>query len=377
MVEIGKHKSSAVFHAVKPDDSGNIRECAVTVVEVENIAFEATPRAVGANQFVDGVPTLLILVVWLRLLWRISDDLAPKKAVQVFGRFPRNHSVGNIEVQKTVVIEIPHVAGPRPAAHRRFRARTRIRETPVAGILKQGVARGMFAIEVANRFARLFLKILLLRNPQSRPRTHIRNVKVLPPIIVKIQPATAHAGAHILSARLRRDIRKCAVAIGAIQILASKIVDHIQIGPLIAVVIAPRTTKAETRVVLIETRLFRNVTKGAVTIVAHHEIGRAILSIVVRHRVAILVGALVKRVETKINVQPAVAIIICNGGSRERTSRRIFKAKRIRLDTKFSAAKIAKQQWTVRTHHNHILAAAVVEISEQCARSIFQNSKPG
>src|ERR1700736_6056981 len=316
-------------------------------------------------------------MVWLRLLRRIGDYLPPKKAVQVFARFPRNHSVGDIEVQKTVVIEVPKVAGPRPAAHRRSRTRTRIRKTSGAGALKQGVAHGVFAIQLANLFTRRILKIFLLRNTQSRRRPHIRNVKVLPAIIFKIKPAAAHAGAHILDTGFWRGVGKCAVAIGAIQIFAPKIVDHIQIGPLVAVVIAPRTTKAETRVVLIEARLFRNVTKGAVTIVAHHEIGRTILRIVIRHRITILVGALIKRVQAKINIQPAVTVIIRNGGSRERASRRIFKVKCIRLDSKFSSAKIAKQQRAVRTYHDHILAPTVIEIREEGARRIFQNYKSG
>src|SRR3984893_4887259 len=105
---------------------------------------------------------------------------------------------------------------------------------------------------------------------------------------------------------------------------------------------APRTAEAEPVVVLIKTGLFGDVAKGAVAIVAHHEIRRTVLSIVVRHRVAILVGALVKRVETKINIQPAVAVIIGNSRSRECSSRWIFKVKRVRLGAKFSSAKIAE-----------------------------------
>src|ERR1700686_2077217 len=202
-------------------------------------------------------------MVWLRLLWRIGDYLAPKKTVQIIARFPGNHAVGDIKIQKTIVVEIPRVAGPRPAAHRGSRARSSIRETPSPGILKQGITHGVFPIKAANFAARLFLEIVLLRNAQSRRRPHIRNIQVLPAIIVKIRPATAHASAHILNASCLRDIGKCSIAIAAIEIFASKIVDHIQIGPLVTVVVAPRTTKTETRVVLIETRWVRNVTQGA------------------------------------------------------------------------------------------------------------------
>ena len=45
-----------------PDGAGNVGKCSVPIVRVENVTLVSAPGAVGTNQFVDRVPSLLIIV---------------------------------------------------------------------------------------------------------------------------------------------------------------------------------------------------------------------------------------------------------------------------------------------------------------------------
>src|SRR5229473_8639091 len=149
-------------------------------------------------------------------------------------------------------------------------------------------------------------------------------------------PAVLHTG-------LAGYIGEGAVAIVPIKVFASEIVDHIEVWPEIAVVVPPAATETEAGVVLIESGLFRDIAKGSVPVVAHHEIRRTILSVVIRHGVAVLIRALVIGVKAKIDVQPSVAVIIRNGGTGEGALGRIGKLESIRLEAEFSAPLIEKE----------------------------------
>src|SRR2546427_5891312 len=40
-----------------------------------------------------------------------------EKTIEVFARSTRDHSIGDVKIGKTIVIKIPGIARPRPAAH--------------------------------------------------------------------------------------------------------------------------------------------------------------------------------------------------------------------------------------------------------------------
>ena len=123
MIEIGQSKASPILDEIEPGDAGDVRESSVAIIQIKNIPFKAAPGAVRANQFVDGVPTQLVGARRLGALRRIGDHLPPEKTIEIFAAGAGDHAVGNIKIRETVVIEIPRVAGPGPAADGRFRAR--------------------------------------------------------------------------------------------------------------------------------------------------------------------------------------------------------------------------------------------------------------
>ncbi len=79
VIEIGQGERSAVFDEVQPDNSRDIRKRAVAIVGVEHIAFVAAPRAVRADQLVDGVPPLFVVVSSARILSANSPPPAARR----------------------------------------------------------------------------------------------------------------------------------------------------------------------------------------------------------------------------------------------------------------------------------------------------------
>ena len=195
--------------------------------------------------------------------------------------------------------------------------------------------------------------------------------------MIVVKPADAHACADILDPGLRGNVSESPVAIVAIKILPAKVIDHVKIGPAIAVEVAPPATKAVARVVPVETRLGSHVAKRAVPVVAHHEIRRAVLGVIIRRRILVLVGALVIDVEAKVDIQPAVAVIIGNRGSCKCSLRRRSELKRVRLLAELSAALVQEQHWASRPNHDQILPPVVIDVDNQRARCVFEDADAG
>src|SRR6185312_1453855 len=128
-----------------------------------------------------------------------------------------------------------------------------------------------------------------------------------------------------------RDIRKGAIAIVTIEILPAEIVSNVEVGPSIVVVIAPSAGKREAIVVLVHAGRFGNVFKSSVSAIAEQKIRRPVLRIVIGLWMRILTQPLVVSVETKVNIQQSVAVIIGRSDTRERSGRRIRELKCIRF----------------------------------------------
>ena len=200
----------------------------------------------------------------------------------------------------------------------------------------------MFAIQCSYLFRRILLEEFLRRDTLSGRGPHVSDVKILDSVIVIIAPADSHARAHILNAGLRSDVGKSSVVVVAVEVLPPEVVHDIKIGPAVAVVVVPTTAKTVTSIVLVKACLRGDIAEGPVPIVAHHEVGRTVLSIIVRGGVFVLVRALVIEVEAEVDVQPAVAIVVGHGGTREGPLRRGGKLKRLSLPAELATTFIQK-----------------------------------
>src|SRR5690242_9394419 len=113
----------------------------------------------------------------------------------------------------------------------------------------------MFAVQHSGSLGSVFLKHCLRRNTLASGGPHVGHVEVLAAIVVVVEPTDAHAGANVFDAGLRGHVGKRPIAIVAVEILTAEVVDHVKIGPPVAIVVTPSTAEAVAGIVLIHTGL--------------------------------------------------------------------------------------------------------------------------
>ena len=171
--------------------------------------------------------------------------------------------------------------------------------------------------------------------------------------------------------------RKCPFGV-AVEILAAEIVGDVQVGPAVAVVVAPGGGEAEAVVVVVHAGGGGHVLEVAglsVEAVAEQEIGRPVLRVVIRHRIAVLRLALVVDVAAEVEIQAAVAIVIGRGDAGERALRRRREAERIGQPGEPALAVVQKQQRLVGADQHQVLVAGVAQIDEQRAGRVVQQCR--
>src|SRR5437660_11142441 len=235
----------------------------------------------------------------------------------------------------------------------------------------------MLTIEGANVARISLVKDGLLRQAKSGRRPHVGDVHVLPAVIIDIEPRRAHAGAYILHAGVGGDCSKGAVAVTPVEIVASEIIRHIQIGTAISVQIAPRASKTVTVVFHVETRRFGAVGKRAVAFVVKQKVWRPVARVEIGSRIVVLIKAEIVAVETEVNIKSAIAIVVGDGRVCECALRRFRKLESIWLALEGAVSLIDKQQRTVCADNQQILQPSVLKISEQSAGRAIEDAHPG
>ena len=295
------------------------------IVRVENIPLTSVPRVVRPDQFIDGIPSLF--VIWGRggLERRLRHHLPPEKAFKVFCVRARNHAVGDVEIRVAIVIKIPGIAGPGPAAYLRACSPAGILEVLVPFIAEKRISPGMFAIRGADPLGRVLHESFLHREAIAGSGPHIGDVEILFSVIIVVEPADTHSSADIFHFCVRRNVAEGSVTIVSVKIVASKVIGDVKIGPTIVVVIAPATGKTVAVIVLMEVCLGGNIAERSVAVIAKEKIGWTILGIEIRYGKSVLVLTLVINVGTKIDVQPPISVKVGKGHCSEVPLRRLSK----------------------------------------------------
>ena len=81
LIEVRQRERAAVFEKIEIHGTGDIGKRSIAIVRVEDVSLVAAPGVVGADQFIDGVPPLLVILGRLRAIGRIGYHLAPEKAI--------------------------------------------------------------------------------------------------------------------------------------------------------------------------------------------------------------------------------------------------------------------------------------------------------
>jgi hypothetical protein len=110
----------------------------------------------------------------------------------------------------------------------------------------------MFLVERSNFAGRRFLEGALRRDALPGRSPHVSNVEIFRTVVIEVEPGDAHTRPYVLCGCLSCNIGKCTVAAIPVEIFAAEIIDYIEIGPPIAVVVIPSAAKAVARVVLVQ-----------------------------------------------------------------------------------------------------------------------------
>ena len=100
-----------------PTAPRDFRERAVLVVRVENISFGTVPGCVRPDQFIDGVPSLLIVRRRVRSSAAISPRPGARRSWKGRAGRPGDVAVRDVQVGIAVVVKVPGIGRPGPAAH--------------------------------------------------------------------------------------------------------------------------------------------------------------------------------------------------------------------------------------------------------------------
>src|SRR5882724_2644574 len=222
----------------------------------------------------------------------------------------------------------------------------------------------MLAIQGTNLLRFVFVKDLLFRNSQASSRPHVGGINVLLAVAIKIEPAGAHPRADFINASSCGDRCKSSFAVVAIEIVPPKVVDHIQIWRTIAVCVAPGASKTVAVVLRIQPRGFGSIQEGRIAFVVQQEVGRTIPRVEVRCWVVILVEAYIVAVQTEIDIESSIAVIVRRGSVRKGTLRGLDKLESITLALELSIPLIQEQKRPTAANHQQVLQPLVLEISE-------------
>jgi len=117
------------------------------IVGEQSVSLVAAPGMVGTDEFADCVPAAFIGKGRSGSGWRIANDLAPEKAGKFLRLDAGDVAVRDVQVGKAIVVEIPAVGRPGPAAHIDSGGAGDILELAIAEIFVKRIAGGVAAIE--------------------------------------------------------------------------------------------------------------------------------------------------------------------------------------------------------------------------------------
>src|SRR6185437_12391180 len=163
----------------------------------------------------------------------------------------------------------------------------------------------MPSICLANVFCGAMLEGAIFHDALAGGGPHVAHVQIRPSITVIVKPGGAHPRSGIANARFFGDVPK-APALIQIKIAAPKIIGDVEIGPAVAIEIAPGRSKAVAVAVLTDARSLGDVLHPSAAVcgefVVKEEIRWAVARVVVRRRISILIFALEIDVSAEIEI---------------------------------------------------------------------------
>ena len=222
----------------------------------------------------------------------------------------------------------------------------------------------------------------LRRHPLAVVAPHVAGVDVQPAVVVVVEEGRAHPGPVILYARRRGHVLEAHPAASEpevpVQVLASEVVGHQQVGPPVAVVVAPCGGEVIAVVPLVETRFAGGFDETPVAVVPEEHAGGAVAGVVVRHRRArlVLARAVVEGIDTEVEVEKPVAVVIGHGDGHGGALEPPLEAEGV-LYPGEAPTSVVREEDRSRAHGEHqVLVAVVVHVGEERLRRVVEYREP-
>ncbi len=275
------------------------------------------------------------------------------------------------------MIEVKKIGTPGPAAYLDACCRADVLESPIALVAIERVPPRMPAVKLADSLRALLVKNLLLRDALPGCGPHIGDIQVRFAIVVVISPGRAHTRTHVLNVCHSRDSLEGSVPTISVEIVAAKVIHHVQVWRAGRGRFSPCACEAVAIVLSIQTSGCRPIEKGSITFVVKQEVGRPITRVKVRRWIVILIQAEIVTVKTEINVEFTVTVVVGDGCMGEGALRRARKAERVSLACEGAVAAVEKEERSSAAHHKKVLQAVVAEVRKERAGGVVQHADAG
>ena len=164
-----------------------------------------------------------------------------------------------------------------------------------------------------------------------------------------------------------------------VQILRPEVVRDQEIGPAVAVVVAPGGGEVIAIVSGVESGRVRRVHETAVAVVAKQDPGRSVPRVVVRRRRAglVLAGPEEIGIDAQIQVDVAVAVVVRRGHRRQHALRRPAELEGVRGTREAALAVVDEEQRRRCGREHQILVTIVVHVRKERRRGVVEHAETG
>jgi hypothetical protein len=386
VIEVEDGEASAVHVEVEAQGTGDVVEAAPAVVAQEYVAVVPGERTIGHQ------PALRTPGGVVRGARRLGEGrprhhAAPEQRVEVdVALLAGDHPVHAVEVFPAVAVEVEGTRGPGPAAHLGAGGDRDVFEGAVAAVAEQRVAAGVVMVERPYPLRRVAHEVGARRHPETVVAPHLPAVDVEPAVAVVVEPEDAHAGRVVLDAGPGRDVLEAHLAVPqthvVVEVLPPEVVGDDQVGPPVAVVVAPGGGEAEAVVARFQPRLVGHVDEPSVAVVAEEHVGRAVRRVVVgRGRARLpLADTVVEGVHAQVQVEEPVAVVVADRHPHGRTLQGAGEPEGVRVPREAAGPVVAEEDQSRGTRaerEDEVLVAVVVDVGEERVLRVLQDAEPG
>ena len=239
----------------------------------------------------------------------------------------------------------------------------------------------MPAVDLADLRARLRLEGGLGGDALPGRRPHVAGVDVEAAVVVVVHEGRAHAGTLVLDPGRRAHLLEADAPAPpsevVVEVLLPEVVRDQQVGPAVAVVVAPGGGEVVPVVARLQPRLPRGLHEVAVPVVVEEHARGAVARVVVGHGRARLALAdpVVERVDAEVEVEEAVAVVVGHRHRHGRAAQPLRELERVGHAREAAGAVVPEKGRPRARGQDQVLVAVVVHVREERLRGVVEDGE--